>query len=171
MATPTHQKRLRADSKLAALTLEQRAELEEMLLTESCSQADALEWLRGHGVSMSATSLSQYYRTRILPTKWQRMNVAAAELTKVGHARAKDAARRAITQKVFEMATSQDCDLKQLTMLARLMLDGESSEQAERKLQLLEQKEAAARAALKPKDDGKTPEEKLAEMRAIFGLN
>ncbi len=171
MPTPTHEKKLRADSKLAALAPALREELADMLLTGACSQADALEWLRGHGVSMCATSLAQYYRTRILPTKWQRMNVAAAELTKVGAGRAKDAARRAIIHKVFEMATSQDCDVKQLTMLARLMLDGESSEQAERKLTLLEQKEQAARAALKPQNDGRSAEDKLAEMRRIFGLH
>ncbi len=168
--TPTHQKKLRADSKLATLAPDLREELADMLLAGNTSQAEALEWLRGHGVAMSATSLSQYYRSHVLPTKWRRMNVIAAELRRVDASAAKDAARRALTQRVFELTTSQECDPKQLAAFFKLMLEAEDSEQAERKLTLLEQKEAAARAALKPQNDGRSAEEKLADMRRIFGL-
>ena len=52
--TPTHQKKLRADSKFALLSEELRGELADLLLSGQATQRDALEWLAGHGVKVSA---------------------------------------------------------------------------------------------------------------------
>lgn len=170
--TPTHQKKLRCDSKFAQLSDTQRDELAALLLSGKASQAEALEWLAERGVTVSAQSLSEYYRNRILPQKWRIFNAAAHELNKVSAESAAAAAHKAVTQAVFELATCPQVEPKELATLYKLMLDGIAAQQNERKLSLQESRvRAAEQAAATVQSADLTEEEKLARVRQIFGLS
>lgn len=162
-------KKLRVDSKLARLSEEQQSEL--ALYLEGHSLADSQQWLAERGITISLQSISQYYRLHVLPCKWKRMAATASLLNKVKGESITAAAHRAIAQRVFELSTDPAADPEQLAQLYKLMNQGQAAEQGERKLALLEQKartaEAAAAALQTP---GLSEEEKLARVRAIFGL-
>ncbi|MGN0867950.1 MAG: hypothetical protein ACI4O9_00285, partial [Akkermansia sp.] len=64
-------KKLRKDSKFAALSEDQRAELAVYLETHSL--AETQQWLSARGVSVSLQSISEHYRLHVLPGKWKRM--------------------------------------------------------------------------------------------------
>lgn len=154
MKTPTHEKKLRSDSKFALLTNAQRDELANLLLSGTASQADALKWLAERGVTVSAQSLSEYYRNRILPVKWRTFAQSAETLNRISAKASAEAAHKAIAQTVFELSTTPNTDPKALAQLYKLMLDGITAVQNDRKIKLLEEKARQAeraRAALKKK--------------------
>lgn len=162
MATPTHQKKLRADSKLAGLTAEQLEELNRMLMAGSCTLEDACGWLEARGVVMTPQALSKYYRRRVLPERWRYTQEAAAALNAVNADDVAPAAHRAIAARVFELATGPCAvDVKELAELYKLMIAGETVQQAERKLTLTERKAAQADAV----------REQLESKRASGGLS
>lgn len=170
--TPTCRKKLRSDSKFALLGDRQRDELAALLLSGQASQADALAWLAERGVNVSAQSLSEYYRNRVLPQKWRIMGATARELNKISAAGVASAAHKAVAQAVFELSTSPQADAKQLAALYKLMLEGMAAQQNERKLALLEKRAAAADAAAAAVQSASlTEEEKLARVREIFGIS
>ncbi len=170
MKTLPRQKKLRADSKLAALTEEQRYELDELLINGG-KLDEGLAWLRERGVIMSAQSLSEYNRNHVLPLRYRRRELSAATLNAVASsAEVTKAAHVAVAQSVFELATSVDPDPEILASMYSLLIKGQTAEQAERKLSMLEAREAEARRALNAKDTTTTPEEKLAIVKQIFGL-
>lgn len=170
--TPTHEKKLRSDSKFAALSEKQRSELAELLLSGEASQADALGWLAARGVKVSAQSLSEYYRLRVLPLKWRFMSAAASELNKISADEAADATHRAIAQATFELATSgEPLNPKQVSALYNLVLKGQRMRLDSRKVDLLEKKAAQADAAAAAlQDTALTPEERERRVREVFGL-
>ena len=139
MATPTHQKKLRADSKLAGLTAEQLEELNRMLMAGSCTLEDACGWLEARGVKMTPQALSKYYRRRVLPERYRYTQEAAAALNAVNADDVAPAAHRAIAARVFELATGPCAvDVKELAELYKLMIAGETVQQNERKMTLTE---------------------------------
>ncbi len=166
---PAPCKKLRGDSKIAALTEVQREELDELLINGG-TLAEGLEWLRARGVSMSAQSLSEYNRNHVLPIRYRRRDIAAARLNKVAADEVTRAAHAAVAQRVFELATSVDCDPEMLGELYTMMIKGQSADQAERKLAMLEKREEEARRALNSKDATMTAEQKLEAVQQIFGL-
>lgn len=169
--TPTHQKKLRADSKFALLTEEQRGELADLLLSGQATQADALGWLREHGVHVSAQSLSEYYRNRVLPMRFERMVAAAATLDKLRSGVLATATHEAIAQRAFQLATEQEMDDKLLATFYTLMLQGQQSEREERKLKLAEERARKADEAEQcARDTTLTPEERATRIKAIFGI-
>ena len=170
--TPTHQKKLRADSKFALLTEEQRGELADLMLSGQATQRDALDWLAGHGVTVSAQSLSEYYRNRVLPLRYERMIAAAATLNKLRSAEVASATHEAVAQRAFQLATEQEMDPKLLATFYTLMLQGQQSDREERKLRLAEERARKAdEAEAAAKDSTLTPEQKAERIKAIFGLN
>ena len=165
-------KKLRKDSKFAALTDEQRDELAAYMLGGGVSLADTQQWLAARGVKVSQQSISEYYRLHVLPSKWQRMAQTAAVLNKVEGESVTDAAHRAVAQRVFELSTDPEADPEQLAKFYKLMNDGQATAQGERKLRLLEQKAAAADdAAAAIRDNTLTAAEKEARIKEIFGLS
>lgn len=162
---------MRCDSRFALLSEQQRDELAALLLSGRASQADALAWLAERGVRVSAQSLSEYYRNRVLPDKWARLAASARQLGKISAEHAAAAAHGAIAQAVFELSTSPDADAKELAMLYRLMLDGISARQNERRLALQESRVRAAQEAAETVQSPRlSGEEKLARVREIFGI-
>ena len=165
-------KKLRKDSKFAALTDEQRDELAAYMLGGGVSLADTQQWLAARGVKVSQQSISEYYRLHVLPSKWQRMAETAAVLNKVEGESVTDAAHRAVAQRVFELATAPETDPEMLARFYKLMNDGQTTAQGERKLRLLEQKAAAADdAAAAIRDNTLSAAEKEARIKEIFGLS
>lgn len=165
-------KKLRPDSKFAALTEEQRGELNALLNSGEATLADAQEWLRGVGVEVSRQSISEYYRTHVLPHRWERQEQIAAMLDKVGGEKAARAARASMAQRVFDMATDENANPKLLEKFFRLMLAGERLEQDDRKLRLLERRaEQAEQAERVTAATELTAEQKMERIREIFGLN
>lgn len=163
-------KKLRKDSKFTALSEEQRVEL--ALYLEAHTLEEAQQWLAERGVRVSTQSISEYYRLHVLPCKWQRMAATAAVLNKVESDSVTDAAHRAVAQRVFELATDPESDPEMLARFYKLMNDGQSTAQSERKLALLEKKAAAADdAAAAIRDKTLSPAEKEARIKEIFGLN
>ncbi len=170
MKPKTLQKKLRSDAKINALTEEQRDELDDLLLAGG-SLEEGLAWLRERGVTMSAQSLSEYNRHHVLPIRYRRRDLAAAALNAASNGvDVTKAAHTAVAQLVFELATSVDADPEVVSLMYRLMIQGQTAEQAERKLQMLEAREAEARRALNAKDTTMSTEEKLEKVRQIFGL-
>lgn len=170
--TPTQQKKLRADSKFALLSEEQRGELADLMLSGQATQRDALEWLAGHGVKVSAQSLSEYYRNRVLPLRFERMIAAAGVLNKLRSAEVASATHEAVAQRAFQLATEQEMDPKLLATFYTLMLQGQQSDREERKLRLAEDRARKAdEAEAAAKDSTLTPEQKAERIKAIFGLN
>ena len=165
-------KKLRKDSKFAQLTDEQRDELAIYMLGGGVSLADTQQWLAARGVKVSQQSISEYYRLHVLPSKWQRMAETAAVLNKVEGESVTDAAHRAVAQRVFELATAPETDPEMLARFYKLMNDGQTTAQGERKLRLLEQKAAAADdAAAAIRDNTLSAAEKEARIKEIFGLS
>lgn len=162
MATPTHKKKLRADSKLAVLSAEQQEELNRLLMAGNCTLEDACSWLEARGVKMSPQAVSKYYRRRVLPERWKYTQEAAAALNGVQQGDVAPAAHRAIAARVFELATGPCAvDVKELAELYKLMIQGETVQQNERKLTLTERKAAQADAV----------REQLESKRASGGLS
>ena len=163
-------KKLRKDSKFAALSEEQRAELAVYL--EAHSLADTKRWLSERGVSVSLQSISEHYRLHVLPCKWKRMAAAAAVLSKVGGESVTDAAHRAVAQRVFELSTDPAADPEMLAKFYKLMNEGQCTAQSERKLQLLEQKARRADEACHVAGDKtQSAEDRMRKIKEIFGLN
>lgn len=162
-------KKLRKDSKFSRLTEKQQGELG--LYLEGHSLKDAQQWLAKRGVEVSLQSISEYYRLHVLPCKWKRMATAAAILNKVKGESVTDAAHRAVAQRVFELSTDPAADPELLAKFYKLMNEGQATAQNERKLALLEQKARRAdEAAAAVQSTEWSEEEKLARVRAIFGL-
>lgn len=170
--TPTHQKKLRADSKFALLSEELRGELADLLLSGQATQRDALEWLAGHGVKVSAQSLSEYYRNRVLPLRFERMIAAAGVLNKLRSDELTSATHEAVAQRAFQLATEQEMDPELLATFYTLMLKGQQSDREERKLRLAEDRARKAdEAEAAAKDSTLTPEQKAERIKAIIGMN
>ncbi len=147
MPRPTHQKKLRADSKLNALTAEQRDEFDRMLLACSCTLDEAAAWLAERGVRLSIQSISKYFHARVLPARYRYQNEAAEVLLREDGGRVASAAHLAVRQLFFDRITGPcQMDMDTVKELYKLMLAGLACEQNERKLALSERKAAAADA-------------------------
>lgn len=140
-------KKLRADSKLNALSEEDLATLNAMLSGGELTLAEGVEWLAGRGVKLSQQALSDYYRLHVLPLRHERMRVVAKTLNKVSDAEVSEASHRAVAQRVFELATNPEADPETLCDMYELLIRAQGMEQSARKLALLERKAAAADAA------------------------
>lgn len=156
-------KKLRADSKLNALSEEELGTLNALLGGGDITLAEGVEWLAARGVKLSAQALSDYYRLHVLPQRHERMRAVAAALNKVPDEEVTDASHRAVAQRVFELATDPQADPETLCDFYKLLIKAEATEQAGRKLALLEARAAAADAAKaalesKVKSGGLSPE-------------
>lgn len=142
MSTPP--KKLRADSKLHALSPEERAELGDLLYNGKLTLETGVEWLADHGVTLSMQSLSDYYKLHVLPYKHAHADEVAEALKTISAGNVTEGAHRAVAQRVFELATTPGGDMELLCDLYKLLLKAEDSKQNERKLKLYEAKAKAA---------------------------
>lgn len=131
-------KKLRGDSRIGKLAERDREQLDAALLAGEWTLEEAREWLAARGVKISQQNISNYYRRHVLPTKWQRMGSIAAELNRVQADGVTEAARRAVAQMVFGLATDPSADPKLLATFYKLMLDSQSKALDERRLELME---------------------------------
>lgn len=167
-------KKLRADSKLHALTPEERAELDTLLYNGKLTLEAGVEWLAEHGVRLSMQSLSEYYKLHVLPRQHAHADEVAEILKTISAGNVTEGAHRAVAQRVFELATTPGGDMELLCDLYKLLLKAEGSKQADRKLQMLEAKAKAAdeaRELLAKRDKAKgISEETLAYIEKKLNL-
>lgn len=143
--TPTHSRKLRADSKLAKLPPAVRAELDTRLRSQQETLESICTWLREqHGTAISQQAVSMYYRTRVLPVAWRYSAECAAELNKAASPGVAQAAHAALVQCIFEVVTRRgDVPAKELAQLGKLLVAAMAVQQQERKLTLAERRAAA----------------------------
>lgn len=164
-------KKLRADSRLNALSEEEMGQLNALLGGGDITLAEGVEWLAARGVKLSAQALSDYYRLHVLPQRHERMRMVATALNKVPDEEVTDASHRAVAQRVFDLATDPQADPEMLCEFYKLLIKAESVEQSARKLALLEARAAAADAAEKALGNKElTAEQKFNRLKEIFGL-
>lgn len=164
-------KKIRKDSKIGALTPEERSAFAHFMLSGKAGLEEAQAWLAQRGVCISQQAISEYYRNHILPAHWEMMNKTAALLNAVDDAQAPTAAHRAVAQRVLDLATDPAASPDLLAKFYKLMLDGQRQVVDERKLALLEAKAKAADAAQEAlRQDDLTPEQREQKIREIFGM-
>lgn len=161
----------RLDSKIGSLAPDLRDEVDEMLLSGE-SYAKVKQFLEQYGVSISQTSISQYWTIHLQPAKWERQARTAAALDKIEDDALDTATLLAIKNQVYDLSTKSKFNVKDVKILFDLLLKAEKLSQDSRKLKLLEQKAAQADAAKATlENDAMTEEEKIRQIRFHFGLN
>lgn len=166
-------KKLRADSKFAALSETERVELDSLLLHGGTLES-AVEWMAAHGIDTSLQSVSEYYRRHVLPVRHERMAAVAKIINGVKTEGVEAAARRQVAVRAFELLTDPDADQKAAAAMVKLMLQGQQTANDARRLELLEKKAKQlddARAALEQrKAGGGLTAEALAEIENALNL-
>lgn len=146
-------RKLRPDSTIGSLPPDLKDQVDELLLSGH-PYRKIKELLAAHDITLSVTSIGEYYQRQVLPAKLARQHRTAAELNRIAVDGLDEATMQALRSTVFELASRPNTDPKQLSMLMSLVLKAETLKQDDRKLKLLEKKAAqadAARAALETK--------------------
>lgn len=138
-------RKLRPDSTFARISPDVKDAVDELLLSGGSYRA-AQELLAEYSVSLSLASIGDYYTTHLLPVKWARQSKSAAVLDQLDAGDVDAATHMAVKQRVFELASSPTPDAKQINTLYGLVLKAESLAQADRKIRLLEERVAEAKA-------------------------
>lgn len=167
---PFPAKKLRKDSRLHKLTVEERAELDNLLIAGKLTLDEGVAWLAAHGVTLTEQSLSDYYRLHVLPRYHAHMDSVARVLNGISTENVTEGAHRAVAQRVFELATDPQAEPKLLIEFYKLLLKAASNDQSDRKLAMMEERERAAMAALSTPEEEETPEQQLAKVKGIFGM-
>ncbi len=136
-------KKLRADSKLAALTEEQRGELHALIHAGGTLDA-AVDHVQIYGIDMTAQAMSNYVRRHVLPEQWARENVIAQTLASVKTDSVSEAAHKAVAQQVFALATAESgsVDPEQLAKLYTLLLKSETVKQNSQRIAIMQTRAA-----------------------------
>lgn len=138
-------RKLRPDSTFARISPDVKDAVDELLLSGGSYRA-AQELLAEYSVSLSLASIGDYYTTHLLPVKWARQSKSAAVLDQLDAGDVDAATHMAVKQRVFELASSPTPDAKQINTLYALVLKAEGLSQADRKIRLLEDRIAEAKA-------------------------
>lgn len=171
-------KKPRADSKLDALTPEQKEQLAEWLTVENLSYTKAKGRVRAKfGVSTSTAALSGFYSRFAAPWKYLRAKGEADSFAALMEGNFDEASIKRAKQLAFEAMTSPKPDLKAAKALLKIVGDSAKVEIQKQKLSLdarkvvlLEQKAALAdEAKAVAGDESLTPEQQLTRYRQIFG--
>lgn len=155
-------KKLRADSTFAAIPAPLRARVDDMLYAGAGYEA-VRDALAEDGHRLSITSISQYYKTHLLPAKWMAQTQAAELLEQIDQGQIDAATHAAVKQAAYELATTPGASPKDIKALYTLVLKAMSLQHDDRKIALLEARAAAADAAReslqkKVAEGGLTPE-------------
>ena len=163
-------KKLRADSTFARLSEQELAQVNDMLLS-GCRYEDVRGWLEKHGYSCSQTSVADYYHTHVLPQKWARQQGIARALDEVDTQGLDAATLDAVRARAMELAITPGAEVKHINTLYSLVLKAQAQRLEERRVALLERKAAAAdEAAAAAADESLSAEERLEQVRRIFGM-
>lgn len=138
-------RKIRPDSKIGNLPVDIKDEVDELLLSGE-SYRKVKKFLEDYGTSISETSIGQYWTNHLQPAKWARQTKTAAALDKIEDTALDAATLMAIKQQVYEMASRANFDTKSVKTLYELILKTEKLSHDSRKLKLLEQKAAEAKA-------------------------
>lgn len=171
----------RSDSKLAALTPQQKAQLRTWLVDENKGYAEVQALLRDDfNVRVGITAIRRFYASDCFSLRSSEAKefaeLVVQELKTSGQSF--DTATLALVkQKAFERAYAKNGDIEELAQLAKIIGDSAKLELkrrdqqlTERRIVILEQKAAQADAAKKVADNSELSEaEQLARYKAIFG--
>lgn len=164
----------RSDSTIGGLPADVRETIEEMLLSGSSYKKVATYLADDHGIDLSITSISQYYRTQILPAEMRRKELAASVISSMDTEGLEAAATASVRMATFDLATMPDKDPKKISALYSLVLRAKKMELDARKIAYLEERARKADEAksILEKSAGKgglTPETR-AEIEEAIGL-
>lgn len=163
-------KKLRADSTFSRLAPEELAEVDDMLLS-GCRYEDVRGWLNERGYTCSQTSVADYYHNHVLPRKWARQQGIARALDAVDTQGLDEVTLDAVRARAMELAITPGAEVKHINTLFGLVLKAQAQRLEERRVTLLERKAAAAdEAAAAAADESLSAEERLEQVRRIFGM-
>lgn len=172
-------KKPRSDSKLDALTREQKEQLASWLTVENLSYAKArARLLKEHGVATSPAALVSFYSRFASPWKYAQAKGEADAFAQLMEGQFDAATIKRAKQLAFEAMSGPKPDLKSAKALLKMVGDSAKVKIAEervsldtRKVKLLEQKAAQADAAKGIVTDTElTEEEKAQRLRSLFGM-
>lgn len=146
-------KKPRSDSKLDGLSSSQRAELVR-LLADGSSYKQTIEWLGAECmVTCSLSALTPFYKRHVVPLLKERRDYAAAQaeaiVAQVGAIDWDVASRERLRQLAFRELNREDPDVETVEKLTRLAMKSRELDQGERRIRLLEDNAASAKAKLK----------------------
>lgn len=127
----------RGDSKLDALSSEQKELLSEWLTVENVTYAKARTRVaKEFGVTTTASALSSFYGSVALPWKYARDHKLAQSLSQLEEGKFQPAMRKQIERLAFQITTSNRVDVKTLKALVKMITDGEKIELQKKTLSL-----------------------------------
>ena len=119
----------RGDSKLDALTSEQKELLAEWLTVENITYAKAKTRVADQfGVHTTPSALSSFFGSVALPWKYARDHKLAQTLADLEEGKFKPAIRKQIERLAFQLTTSNRVDVKSLKAFLKMITDGEKVE-------------------------------------------
>ncbi|MBI5693655.1 MAG: hypothetical protein HZC55_26560 [Verrucomicrobia bacterium] len=169
----------RGDSKLDALSPAQQERLAEWLTIENLTYAEALVRVREEfGVSTSRSALHGFFTRVAAPWKYAQARGEAETFAGLMEGQFDAATIKKAKQLAFDAVAGPRPDLKSARTLLKIIGDTAKQQLAERRLELdtrkvtlLEAKAALADRAKGISDNSAlTPEEKAAQLRALFGM-
>lgn len=169
----------RSDSKLDALTPEQKEQLASWLTVENVSYDEAKARCAQHfSVFTSVAALQAFYSRFAAPWKYAQAKGEADAFAELMEGKFDAATIKRAKQLAFEAMTGPQPDLKAAKTLLKIVGDSAKVDLAKEKLTLdarkvaiLEKKAAQADAAEGvTKDTTLTPEQRQARLKEIFGL-
>ena len=168
MQTP---KKIRPDSKIGRLAPELREEVDRMLMGGESARA-VRSMLRESGEDPpSETSIYQYYHAHLAQYKLEQIRSIAESLLRTPVEELNGAIRTKVLQRALEIALADPDDPKQLAQIVKIVNDSEKVELLRRQLALAERKAATLEAVKAVVTEPRTPEEKNALIREIFGIS
>lgn len=166
-------KKMRADSTFVKLSLDEQAELDEMLL-RGTGYAEVQGWMAERGLHCSQTSIADYYQNHVVPAKHARLRRTSKNLKDFTAEGVDEATLNELRAITMDMVLTPGADLKSIRTIYGLVLKGRSIELEARRVAMLEKKAAqldAAREALeKRKDGGGLTPEALAVIEEALNL-
>lgn len=166
-------KKMRGDSTFAKLSVEELAEVDELLLCGT-GYAEVQAWLAERGLTCSQTSVADYYQTHVVPQKWARANRRVKQVGELAADGVDEVTLNELRTLVLDMTLTPGADLKSIKTLYTLVLKGRQIDLDSRRIAVLEKKAAqldAAREALeKRKAEGGLSPEALAEIEGMLNL-
>ncbi len=132
-----NQKKPRGDSKLDALTPEQKVQLAEWLTVENLIYSKArARVLQEFGVSTTVSALSSFYSRFAAPWSYAQASGDAESFTALMSPHLEPAALKRATQLAFSALTNRKPDIKAAKALFKIVGDSAKLNLAERKLSL-----------------------------------
>lgn len=172
----------RSDSKLAALTPQQKAQLRTWLVDENKGYAEVQKLLHDDfNVRVGITAIQRFYASDCFSLRSSEAKEFAelvVQELKTSDQSFDTATLALVKQKAFERAYAKNGNIEELTQLAKIIGDSakldlkrKDQQLTERRIVILEQKAAQADQAKSiAGNETLSDAEKAAQMRALFGM-